>query len=64
MAPVPVVFENANIEILAKLMNSVARKYGCRVRFDRPSRKVRFSGDEVYKPHIVEETLGLFKRGE
>lgn len=48
-----------NLEIMAKLLNSVATNYDCRVKYDSSSRQVQFFGEDAYKPHVIEETLNL-----
>ena len=52
--------KNVNLEIIAKLLNSVARKYNCRVRYIQGENRLRFMGDEAYCKHIAEELLGHF----
>ena len=52
---------NYNLELISKLMNSVARKYNCRIQFDDHNHRMRFSGHERYQQSIVEETLQLFE---
>ena len=51
--------KSENLEIFTKLLNSVAAKYDCRVKFNPGSRQVRFFGDDALKPHVISETLGL-----
>jgi hypothetical protein len=48
-----------NLEIMAKLLNSVATNYDCRVKYNRSSRQVQFFGEDAYKLHFIEETLDL-----
>jgi hypothetical protein len=50
-----------NLEIMAKLLNSVATNYGCRVRYNSSSRQMQFVGEDAYKPHVIEETLNLLR---
>jgi hypothetical protein len=50
-----------NLEILSKLMNSVAKQCGCRVKYDRIENVLYFIGDATYKRHIAEETLEFFR---
>ncbi len=49
-----------NKEILSKLLNSVAVKCDCRVKYNLENDAIVFSGDEIYKRHIVEETVRFF----
>lgn len=50
-----------NLEIISKLMNSVALQYDCRVKYDAEENKLRFRGDDIYRRTIVEMTIGLFR---
>ena len=52
--------KNVNIEVIAKLLNSVAEKYGCYVRYDHRENSLKFIGDEDYWKHIVEEVMEFF----
>ena len=52
--------KNVNLEIIAKLLNSVAEKYGCYVRYNREENSLKFIGDESYWRHIVEELMEFF----
>jgi hypothetical protein len=51
---------NVNLEIIAKLLNSVAEKYGCYVRFEKRENSLKFIGDESYWGHIIEELMEFF----
>ena len=52
---------NGNLEILAKLMNSVATKYGCSVKYDRKFKRLNFSGDPSHRLAIAHELVYLFE---
>ena len=49
-----------NIELVSKLMNSIAIKYDCRVKYNSETETVCFSGNNACKSFIAEETLNLF----
>ncbi len=51
--------KNQNLEILTKVMNSVAIKYNCGVKFDSASNNICYSGDTTCKSLIVQETMGI-----
>jgi hypothetical protein len=51
--------ENGNLEILSKLLDSVAAKYNCRVEYNSRRRKMQFFGTEACKTHVIEETSSL-----
>jgi hypothetical protein len=57
---VPVKKINRNGEIWRKLLNSVAGKYDCGVRFTYDSGNFGFEGDQACAREIVKETLSLF----
>ena len=61
MNMIPVKRRVNNLEILSKLMNSVAKQWDCRVQYDRIDGVIRFSGDASLRRHIAEETLGFFR---
>lgn len=52
---------NNNAEILSKILNSVARKYDCQVRFDAQQGRVSYVGDPTLKCFIVEEAREMFQ---
>jgi len=52
--------KNVNLEILAKLLNSVAEKYDCFVKYDKQENSLEFIGDKSYWRHIVEEMMAFF----
>jgi len=54
--------KDQNIELASKLMNSVAAKYDCSVKYNTESGTINFSGDDVFKRHIIEETASLFMK--
>jgi len=57
--------KGVNLEILAKLLNSVARKYDCHVGYDKQENSLEFIGDESYWRHIAEETMAfIFPKSE
>ena len=52
--------KNVNLEIVAKLLNSAAEKYGCFVAYNGRENSLEFIGDESYWRHIVEEVMAFF----
>jgi hypothetical protein len=62
MHKIPIVYQNKNLEILTKLLNSVAKKYGCHVEYVAEDESIRFSGDMECCRHVTEETLALFPK--
>ncbi len=55
-----IVSKNVNLEILAKLLNSVAEKYDCYVKYNKPENSLEFIGERACWRHIVEEVMSFF----
>ena len=51
--------QDGNLEVLSKLLDSVAAKYNCRVKYNSRRRQMQFFGTETCKPHIINETRSL-----
>lgn len=52
--------KNVNLEIVAKLINSVARKYDCYVQYISRDNSLKFHGEETCWRHIIEEVMAFF----
>jgi hypothetical protein len=50
-----------NLEIISILMNSVAAKFNCSVRWNSKGNSLEFIGDKCYQRTIIEETMGFFE---
>lgn len=50
-----------NLEIISKLMNSVAKRYGCRVKYCPNENGIRYYGDPSIQKYIAEEMLSFFQ---
>lgn len=61
MTNIPITTRNDNLEIVSKLLNSVAVKYDCGVKYNSDAGTLRFSGDENFKNRIVQETVNMFE---
>lgn len=61
MRHLPIHRKNLNLELMAKLLNSAAVKYDCRVKYDETRNAIAFRGDEDLRRVIVEETAGYFE---
>ena len=59
MSAIRINWQNSNLEILSKLLDSIAAKYNCRVKYDSSRRKMTFFGTEACKSHVIEETSRL-----
>jgi hypothetical protein len=55
--------QNSNLEILSKLLDSVAAKYNCRVKYNPRRRKMQFFGTKACQKRIIEETSRLLAMG-
>jgi len=61
---IPIRFEDTNIEVLARIVKAASRKFDCsmEIDFNNGNRKVKFVGDDFYKPLIVEEVEEIFSK--
>lgn len=55
-----IALKNVNLEIIAKLLNPVARKYDCYVKYIPRENRLKFVGDQSYFRPIVEEMMATF----
>lgn len=55
---------NWNREIWRKILNSVAAKYDCGVRFTLDADRINFEGNPECAEEIVKEALSLFSSNE
>jgi|GEM_PF-1475024 len=62
MHKIPINCKNANLEILTKLLNSVAKRYGCQVEYIAEDNRLKFNGDMECCRHVTEETLAFFPK--
>ncbi|MBT8363944.1 MAG: hypothetical protein KJP23_04505 [Deltaproteobacteria bacterium] len=51
---------NYNIEIISKIINSIAKKYDCKVKFDHETETVASNCEEQNKSNILAEVMGIF----
>lgn len=61
MNKVRIVQKIDNLEIISKLMNSVAKQCNCRVKYSPEKGCLRFYGDQTCKKYIAEQTLSFFQ---
>jgi hypothetical protein len=52
--------KKVNLETIAKLLNAMAEKYGCYVRYEKRENSLKFIGDEDLWGHIIEEFMEFF----
>lgn len=60
MSIIKINHKSNNIELVSKLMNSVALKYDCRVKYNPDTETICFNGNDACKSFIAEETFKLF----
>lgn len=60
MTHVRINHRNLNLEVMAKLLNSAAVKYDCRVKYDGSRDVIDFRGDDSLRRAIVEEAAAYF----
>ena len=61
MNEIPINRRVNNLEILCKLMNSVAKQCDCRVKYNPTDNVLCFSGDASFRKYIAEQTLDIFR---
>lgn len=61
MDKIRIVRQVNNLEIISKLMNSVARQCDCRVKYSAKDKSIKFYGDADLQKYITEQTLSFFK---
>ncbi|NNF98407.1 MAG: hypothetical protein HKM93_03440 [Desulfobacteraceae bacterium] len=54
MDAITIDYKNQNIEVFAKIANSLVRKYNCRVKYDHDSGQLRLFGDDDAKYAAIE----------
>ncbi len=50
-----------NLEIISKLLDSVAKQYDCKVKYCAKEGTIKFYGQADYQKHIMEQALSFFK---
>jgi hypothetical protein len=58
---IPIQHRISNLEIISILMNSVAAKFNCSVKWNSDGNSLEFVGDRCYQRAIIEETVGFFE---
>ncbi len=54
-----IIMINNNIEVLSKILNSIASKHDCRIEYDTETRNVISQCDANAKLLIIEEVMGI-----
>jgi hypothetical protein len=60
MEAIRVIKKVDNLEILCKLMNSVAKQCDCRIKYNSEKGGLCFYGDAACQKYIAETTLSFF----
>ena len=56
MMPFEIIKQSGNLEVLAKITDSMVQAYGCRVKYDKNTGRVNLVG-EMYCQDVVEAVL-------
>jgi hypothetical protein len=56
------IHNHPNIEIISKLLNSIAKKYHCSIKYEKFDHVIHFHGNKSYQHQIIEEFLSLFPK--
>lgn len=62
MRKIPIIFKNVNLEVMTKLLNSVAKRYGCHVEYIAEDNRIQFKGDISCCRLVTEEMLAFFPK--
>lgn len=54
MKPFQINKRNGNLELVAKITDSMVQEYGCRVKYNKTTGQVDLVGDEYCKEVVVE----------
>ena len=61
MKEIPINRKINNMEIISKLLNSVAKQCDCRITYNSTKGSLVFSGDTAYQKYITEKTISFFR---
>lgn len=61
MKEIPIIRKVNNMEIISKLLNSVAKQCDCRITYNPTKGSLIFSGDTTYQKYITEKTISFFR---
>jgi hypothetical protein len=61
MKEIPIIRKVNNMEIISKLLNSVAKQCDCRITYNPNKGLLVFSGDTTYQEYITEKTISFFQ---
>jgi hypothetical protein len=60
MKEIPIIRRVNNMEIISKLLNSVAKRCDCRITYNPTEGLLVFSGDTAYQKYITEKAISFF----
>ncbi len=64
MNKIPFNIKNANLEILAKIIEASAKHYECHVHYVADHNRLEFQGDNQCCRYIMEQVLALFPEAD
>ena len=59
MKPFEVKKQNGNMEVVAKITDSMVQKYGCRIKFNKETGQVDMIGEDYCKNIVAEVVTSL-----
>lgn len=61
---IKIINKETNREVLARICKASARKFDCDMEIDFEDGKthIKFIGDDMYKPYILEEIVKVFNK--
>ena len=60
MKPFAIKIQNGNMEVVAKITDSMVQEYGCRIKYNKKSGQVDLIGDDYCKDivtHVVADMI-------
>jgi hypothetical protein len=61
MKPFEIKKQNGNLEVVAKITDSMVQEYGCRVKYNKKSGQVDLIGDDYCKDIVTEVVTDMMK---
>lgn len=61
MKPFEIKKQNGNLEVVAKITDSLVQEYGCRVKYNKESGQVDLIGEDYCKDVVTEVVTDMIK---
>jgi len=59
MKPFEIKKKNKNLEVVAKITDSMVQEYGCRIKYNKKSGQVDLIGDDYCEDIVTEVVTGM-----